>query len=118
MGHAASSLAARAAAGGAHLQLLELHRPPGARLGFLEADLDLGLEVAAPPPARAARPERPALVELGTLERAVARAEVAEDRAEELREAAEVARLVDVHAVAARTRPPGWPPNPPGPASA
>ena len=54
------ALAARAAAGGAHLQLLELHRPPGARLGFLEADLDLGLEVAAPPPARAASPERPA----------------------------------------------------------
>ena len=93
-------LPAGAAAGAAHPLLLELHRPPGAGLRLLEADLDLGLEVAAAPPARAA-PERPAVLELDALEPALARAEIAEDRAEEFGEAAEVARLVDVDPVAA-----------------
>src|SRR5262245_12817256 len=42
------ALPARPAAGSARLELLELHRPPGPAVGLVEADLDLGLEIAAP----------------------------------------------------------------------
>ena len=89
-------------------------------MGLFQGDLDLGLEVATPPPAPAAA-ERIPLLELDAFERAPARAEIPEDRAEELREVAEVARLVDVNPVPARAGPagpPGRPPNPPAPASA
>src|SRR5262245_10715853 len=96
-------LPSRAVARGAEAELLELHRPPRPAACLLQADLDLALDI---PPAAAARtgPEGPTPIELLALEWLPSGAEVAEDRAEELREAAEVARRIDVDTVAARAR--------------
>src|SRR5262249_55848538 len=96
------ALPAGAAARGAGLEFLELDGAPGPRVCLLEADLDLGLEISASAPAARGPEGSPPVLELYALERTPARAEIPEDRAEELREVAKISGLVDVDAVAAR----------------